>query len=119
MTDQALPRRVSSPTDLAGVVRALSDLQDQFRLSPLVEIKEVNFIAGTLSTNPLRVSTKIKRPQVVFLGGAWLSTNAAESVTPTGFHWRRGNAGEVLVDALSGLNTGSEYTLALHIEGGR
>ena len=111
-----LPRRAS---DLPSALRAISDLQDFARSAPATEIKEITVRLGALSTNPLNVSTTVRRPLIVTLGGIWRTDEPALLVSPTGFHWRRVGDSSFLIDGLSGVSIGYEYTMTIEIKGER
>ncbi len=111
-----LPRRAS---DLPSCIRAVSDLQDAARLAPAVEIKEITVRIGPLSTNPLNVSTFMRRPLVVTLGGIWRTDEPALVLYPSGFHWRPAGESALLIDGLAGISIGYEYRMTIKIEGER
>lgn len=116
-THGQLPRVPVSATDVAGVIAALNDLLDVVRGVDEVERKTFDVTAGDY---PLVITTRVKNVGGVTAVGAWNLDTTTSAAYVRGVAWSRGDsAGELKINGLENLTSGTRYRVTLRIEGER
>lgn len=112
-----IPRKPASADDTLSQYGALSDVQDAVRFIPASEYKTFNVVAGDY---PMVMSTTLAKVDGVIGVGCW-NLNAPTSAAYTGgIAWSLGkDPGDVLINGIQSLTSGTKYRVTLRIEGGR
>ncbi len=116
-TQTSLTRKPSSESDKRSPFAALSDVQDDLRRLPEVQLKELVLVAGDY---PILLTTTVRNVVGLSAVGAWNLDTPTTVAYSGGIAWEQGGeAGEIKINGFQSLTSGTSYRVMLEIKGKR